>query len=143
MPFLENNPFQVSYLKELLNKFSEVLIDRGGVSELLFKDKFLHSLKLLKTLEHYTASKEEKKTLPKVAKAIDPIDFLIADVYKEVDRLKDVAFDFGSLNPKLISLFEVMKADRLDSMNLFRRSNLNAKDFDDGLERLKFFLRKI
>lgn len=143
LPYLENNPFQVSYLKELINKFSEVLIDRGGVSELIFKEKFLSTLRNLKTIEHYTASNEEKKVMPVVAKSIDPIDFLIADVYKEVDRLKESDVDFKDLNPKLVQLFEVMKRDRLDSMSLFRRSGLNAKDFDDGLEKLKFFLRKI
>jgi hypothetical protein len=37
MPYLEANPFQVSYLKELLTRFDEVLIDQGGVTELCFK----------------------------------------------------------------------------------------------------------
>lgn len=143
LPFLENNPFQVSYLLELLKKFSEVLIDRGGISELLFKEKFLQALKGLKTIDYYTASKEEKKVLPVVAKAVDPIDFLIADVYKEVDRVKENEIDFKDFNPKLVKLYDAMKSEKLDSVTLFRRSQLNAKDFDDGLEKLKFFLRKI
>jgi hypothetical protein len=39
--------------------------------------------------------------------------------------------------------FFAIKDEKLDASSLLRKSGLNAKDFDDNLERLKFFLKKI
>jgi hypothetical protein len=36
-----------------------------------------------------------------------------------------------------------MSAENLDSTALLRKTGLNPKEFDDTLERLKFFLKKI
>jgi hypothetical protein len=44
---------------------------------------------------------------------------------------------------KLKKTFFAIKDEKLDASSLLKKSGLNAKDFDDNLERLKFFLKKI
>jgi hypothetical protein len=141
LPFLESNPVQVSYLLELLELFDEVLIDRGGIQELSFKDNFLKEISRYKTIDSLVVS-FEKPLEVKTTRPVDPIDFLILDVYTELDRLKGASLDSGDLSPKVQTIFHVMRASKLDSTQLLRAIGLNPKDFDDGLERLKFWLRK-
>jgi hypothetical protein len=45
-------------------------------------------------------------------------------------------------NEKTKKLFFVMREEDLDSDGLLRKSGMNAKDFDDYLEKLKFYLKK-
>lgn len=144
MPYLETNPVQVTYLKDLIGKFPEILIDRGGVSEILFKNDFLGILSSYKDMlslaggEKIPAKIVRTGTVP-----VDPIDFLIRDVYKELSRLKDLEIDSKDLSPKLQKIFTVMKNETtVDASELLKKTSLNAKDFDDGLESLKFWLRK-
>lgn len=147
LPYFESNPFQVTYLKSLLSRFSEVLIDRGGVNELVFKDQYLQELSKYKDIDslipEYVAPKQEVKT----SRPVDPIDFFIFDVYKEIDRLrsegKTADINLADQSEKLKKIFFVMSAETLDSSALLRKTGLNAKEFDDTLERLKFFLKKI
>lgn len=141
LPFLESNPFQVTYLRKLLNLFSEALIDKGGVSELQFKGDFLLEIAPLKDIDTIVPP-EEKKIERKTHLPVDPIDFLILDVYKEIDRLKGTDVDISELSHKVQKVYLVMKEQRLDSTQLIKAIGLNPKDFDDGLERLKFWLRK-
>lgn len=147
LPYFESNPFQVTYLKALLSRFPEVLIDRGGVNEIVFKEQYLSELSKYKDIDslitEYVAPRQEVKTF----KPVDPIDFFIFDVYKEIERLKsegkttDLRLDDQS--EKLRKIYFVMSAEKLDSSALLRKTGLNAKEFDDTLERLKFFLKKI
>ena len=147
LPYFESNPFQVTYLQSLLSRFPEVLIDSGGVHELVFRDQYLLELSKHKDIDslisEYVAPKQEVKT----SRPVDPIDFFIFDVYKELDRLKaegktaDIRLDDQS--EKLKKIFFVMSAEKLDSSALLRKTGLGAKEFDDTLERLKFFLKKI
>lgn len=150
LPYLESNPFQVSYLKLLLSHFSEVLIDRGGVLELQFKDAYLGDLNKFKVMESLipdipvTVVSSAKKTMP-----VDPIDFLVADVYKELARIMgsgkmsliDEALQSQSL--KVQKIYLAFQGEELDSSDVFKKSGLNPKDFDDHLERFKFLLKKI
>ncbi len=147
LPYFESNPFQVTYLQSLLSRFLEVLIDSGGVNELVFRDQYLLELSKYKDIDslisEYVAPKQEVKT----SRPVDPIDFFIFDVYKELDRLKaegkiaDIRLDDQS--EKLKKIFFVMSAEKLDSSALLRKTGLGAKEFDDTLERLKFYLKKI
>lgn len=145
LPFLETNPFQVSYLKELLGKFPEALIDRGGVFEILFKKDYLHLLECFKDMMSLTGGpKVTVKTPVKSSAPVDPIDFLIRDVYRELDRLGEREIPSEELSPKLQKILLVLRSDRSgDATELLRKTGLNAKDFDDGLEGLKFRLRKL
>jgi hypothetical protein len=149
LPYLETNPFQVTYLKDLLNRLGEVLIDQGGVTELKFKNDYLMSLnrygdasKLAK-LETYIPEPRVKTKAP-----VDPIDFLVHDVYREMNRVKKSGTLLQALeglqeqNEKTKKLFFVMREEDLDSDGLLRKSGMNAKDFDDYLEKLKFYLKK-
>jgi hypothetical protein len=144
VPYLETNPFQVTYLQSLLDKFDEVLIDRGGVNELVFKSEMQNLLSKLKSIDTMIGIRPapEKKARPTLI-PVDPIDFLILDVYREVERLQNVEVDLTDLPLGLKKVFFLMQKENLDSASLYIRSGLNAKDFDDGLERLKFFLRKV
>lgn len=143
LPFLETNPFQVTYLRMLLDLFPEALVDQGGVSELTDKQSFLESLKKYKSIDLYQAPAVEKKPIEvRTTKPVDPIDFLILDVYKEFDRLDGKDLDASDLSLKVRRIYQVMKDQKMDSTQLLKAIGLNPKDFDDGLERLKFWLRK-
>lgn len=144
LPFLETNSFQVSYLRLLLSKFDDVLVDRGGVNELCFKDQFMKDLEKYKTIDGLLRPVEKTVETKAPSKPVDPIDFLILDVYKELFRLKGVPVNPEGLPPKIIKIFAVMDAEtKLGADALLRKTSLNPKDLDDGLERLKFWLRKI
>lgn len=144
IPYLESNPFQVTYLIDLLWTLDEVLIDRGGISELCFKKAYLDDLKKFKTIESLIPETQEKKIPVITTKApVGPIDFLIQDIYKELTRLESIQIPHEELSEKARKIYEVMKVDRPDSDTIFKLSGLIPKDFDDNLEKLKFFLKKI
>jgi hypothetical protein len=143
LPYLEGNPFQVTYIIQLLRKFSEVLVDKGGVFELVFKEQYLNDLKKFNTIDSLMALPVQKQTQVITSKPVDPIDFLILDVYKELSRLESKELGAAELSPKVQKILEVMRADQLNADQLLRKTGLNAKDFDDGLERLKFWLKKL
>ena len=143
LPYFESNPIQVTYLTDLLWSFEEVLIDPGGVSNLMFRKDYLEELKRYKPMDSLLTDKVERVIETKTSIPVTPIDFLVLDVYKELDRLKGYVIPESDLGEKPRRIYEAMKNERLDSSSLFRKSGLIPKDFDDGLERLKFFLRKI
>ena len=143
IPFLETNPFQVTYFLEFLNKIDEALVDRGGVSHLDFKDAFIHELKCFKGIDSLlqkngTIVKKEKSSL-----SMDPIDFLMRDVYTEINRTKHLNLNVDDLPLKVQKIFQIAQNEVLDADSLLRKSGLSPKDFDDGLEKLKFWLRKM
>lgn len=144
IPAFETNPFQVTYLIELLRDFDEVLIDTGGVNELMFKKEYVDNLKKYKNIFSLIPDEPKKPLEIKTTRPVDPIDFLIQDVYKELIRLKEspVAEWIKELPEKTQKVYEAMKDEVSDASTLLKKSALNAKDFDDNLERLKFFLKK-
>ena len=144
LPAFESNPFQVTYLIELLRDFDEVLIDTGGVNELMFKKEYVDNLKKYKNIFSLIPD-EPKKTLEvKTTRPVDPIDFLIQDVIKELQRLEaaSVAEWVKELPEKTQTVYQALLEESSDASALLKKSGLNAKDFDDNLERLKFFLKK-
>ncbi len=143
LPYFESNPFQVTYLKALLEKFPEVLIDRGGVNELVFKDEYLKEIAKFKDIDSLIPEVKTPKPEVKTSKPIDPIDFFIADVYHEIERLRGREINLEGQSEKFKKIFQVMSAEKLDSSALLGKTGLNAKEFDDTLERLKFWLKKI
>lgn len=145
IPSFESNPFQVTYLIELLRDFEEVLIDTGGVNELMFKKDYVSELKKFKNI-FSLLKQEEKKVVPhKTSAPVDPIDFLIQDVYREMDQLdlKQIDKEIEGQPEKTQKVYRAMRGERLEAGEIFKRSTLIPKDFDDNLERLKFFLRKL
>jgi hypothetical protein len=149
LPDFHSNPFQVTYLIELLRNFEEVLIDKGGVHEIQFKKEYIEELKRHKNIFSLIPEEIKKPVEVSTSAPIDPIDFLILDVYKEIDRLRDakrlpeVIQGISLLSDKAQKAFKAMVDDKFDASLLLRKSGLNAKDFDDNLERLKFYLKKI
>lgn len=79
LPYFESNPFQVAYLKALLSRFAEVLIDRGGVNELVFKEDYLSELSKYKDIDSLIPEIEMPKPEIKTSRPVDPIDFFIFD----------------------------------------------------------------
>lgn len=142
IPFLETNVFQVTYLVELLGLFEEGLIDRGGMSNLIFKSDFLNDIKSYKGIETLSLSTSIYERPSKSALPIDPIDFLVQDVYSELLRLGNEKISIEELPVKVQKIFQVIKEEKLDSQSLFLKTGLNPKDFDDGLEKLKFWLKR-
>jgi hypothetical protein len=149
LPDFHTNPFQITYLIELLREFDEVLVDTGGVNELVFKNEYIQNLKRFKNIFSLLPQNEVRPLELKTKKPVDPIDFLILDVFKEIDRLKEnnlISFVLNQLenqSEKLKKTFFALQDEKVDASALLRKSGLNAKDFDDNLERLKFFLKKI
>lgn len=143
------NPFQVTYLIELLRNFDEVLIDTSGVNELLFKKDYVDNLKRYKNIFSLLTQPDTKPIEIKTNKPIDPIDFLILDVYKELERITGIDKNntlyaqMETQSEKMKKTFFAMANEKLDASMLLKKSGLNAKDFDDNLERLKFALKKI
>ena len=137
VPYLESNPFQVTYLIDLLWTLDEVLIDAGGMEELVFKKSFLHDLKSFNSMEVLLP---KEKPAPKVV--LGPVEQLVNDVERELSRLKAASITPGEIPEKLVSLFELCRQGGLDAGGLLRSSGLNPKDFGDRLESLKFFLKK-
>lgn len=144
IPAFETNPFQITYLIELLRDFDEVLVDTGGVNELMFKKQYVDNLKKYKNIFSLLDDEPKKPIEVKTNKPVDPIDFLILDVYKELGRLDylEMRESVKHLPEKAQKVFEAMGESGLDASALFKKSTLNAKDFGDNLERLKFFLKK-
>lgn len=143
LPYFESHPFQVSYLLQLLGRFEEVLIDRGGVSELSFKSDYVVELQKYKTMESLMAVAPKAAVEVKSSRPIDPIDFLVLDVYKEIQRLENSGKSVLLESEKMNKLFKIMSFEKTDATELFKKSGLGPKDFDDSLEKLKFTLKKI
>ncbi len=150
LPYLETNPFQVSWLQMFLGRFSHFLADKGNLSALLPKEVFLTDLSRFKNMDGFFHV--EKPKVPALQHGIKapilPIDFLILDVYKELDRLRETGMILVALEKvaeldKVRRLFVLMKEGRLDAHSLLSLSGLIPKDFDDNLEKLKFILKKI
>jgi len=138
------NPFQVTYIKEILRVFDDVLVDRGGFHPLLFKKPFLETLKAHKNI--FSLVKEDRNLVtPPFFDPHNPIDVLVADIYRELQRLnnKDITSILDSCPERAKILYEKMIIQNYDSPSLFQVSKLSPKDFGDNLEKLKFFLRKI
>jgi hypothetical protein len=142
IPYLENNPFQVTYFIEFLSTVSDLLVDRGGVFELMFKSQFLGELKKFRAIDsllvpnhkmEMNRSKELKKDLAYP---------LIHDVYKELERIKDKPIPLSELSEKVQKIYFLMKINKTHGPELLQKTGLNPKDFGDGLERLKFWLKK-
>lgn len=138
------NPFQVTYLIELIRVFDEILVDQGGVHELEFKKNYLDSLKRYKNIFALLKDTESPKLIPQ-RPVNDPIELLVREIYAEFERLKthSLSYSKDDLNPKTLIILEMMEKDILGAHELFKRSGLSPKDFDDYLEKVKFFLRKI
>ena len=142
-PYLETNPFQVTYLQELLKKFDEILVDRGGTYELLFKDEYLSYLNGFKNIDPLIRAARPAPLITRTSKPVDPIDFLILHVGSELKRLEGVSLPLQELPEKIRTIYDVMiSEEEKDASYLLSKTGLNAKDFDDGLERLKFWLKK-
>lgn len=150
LPYLESNPFQVSWLQMFLKRFSEFLVDRGNLDLLETKEKFLSNLSRLKNMDGLIAPVKPQAPAPQhgIKAPVLPIDFLILDVYRELDRLHEqgkmnAALEAVADREKARRLFAIMKEGRLDANSLLRISGLIPKDFDDNLEKLKFILKKV
>lgn len=151
LPFLETNPFQVSSIRSFLSRLDEVLIDDEGLGELYKKEEYLQKISELRGVEAlFQAELPSPKVSPKsLFIPVEPIDFLVRDVYLEVDRilfenqLERTLLKLREEKDSLKDLFFIVRENRLTPDELFRRSGLSAKSFDDDLEKLKFFLKRI
>ncbi len=142
LPDLEINPFQVSYLIMLLNSFEEILIDGGGVCELAFKEVYLANLISFRSVKDLTSRLPKLEKKAKESAAMEPIDFLVQDVYQELPRFLDNETVHNEMPEKMRNIFLVMKNEKLEADLILNKSGLNPKDFGDNLERLKFYLKK-
>lgn len=150
LPYLETNPFQVSWIEIFLKRFSDFLVDRGNLDKLESKSDFLTSLGSYKNMDSLLRPEKPLPPAPKhgIKAPILPIDFLILDVYKEMVRLREsgkitLALEAVAPFEKARRLFVIMKEGTLDGNSLLQLSGLSPKDFDDHLEKLKFILKKV
>lgn len=150
LPYLETNPFQVSWLELFLGRFSDFLADKGNLSALVTKKEFFADLSRYKNMDPLTKpAKPEPRPLQHGLKApVLPIDFLIVDVYRELSRIEasgklPAALEAVSGFEKARRIYAIMKDGKLDANSLLGLSGLNPKEFDDNLEKLKFILKKV
>lgn len=145
LPYFESNPFQITYLIDLLWSLDEVLIDRGGVHELIFKREYIDQLKKFKTMEVLLPETKERPLEVTTKQPVNPIDFVIQDVYKELELVQTMGIEIPitDQSEKLQKIFHALAEKGLDADSLLKRSGLIPKDFGDNLERMKFFLKKI
>lgn len=150
LPYLETNPFQVSWIELFLKRFSDFLVDRGNLDRLETKTEFFSTLSRLKNMDSMLRPAKSVPPSPQhgIKAPVLPIDFLILDVYKEMVRLREtgkVATALEAVAPfeKARRIFTIMKEGKLDAHSLLQLSALSPKDFDDHLEKLKFILKKV
>ncbi len=150
LPYLETNPFQVSWIELFLKRFPDFLVDRGNLLSLESKEEFFSSLSRLKNMDTLLKPAKPIPLAPQhgIKAPVLPIDFLIVDVYKEMVRLREsgkitLALEAVSQFEKARRLFTIMKEGKLDAYSLLQLSGLSPKDFDDHLEKLKFILKKV
>ncbi len=149
VPYLETNPFQVSWLQEILKNVTECLVDKGNLSGLMTKETFLTEVSRYKNMDGLIAKEKVRPELQHgISAPVLPIDFLILDVYKEMERLRAeskiaLALEKVAEFEKVRRLFTIMKEGNLDAYSLLKISGLSPKDFDDHLEKLKFLLKRI
>src|SRR5690606_33875031 len=112
LPFFESNSFQVTYLKLLLGKFSNFLVDRGGVHEFMFKESYLEELQKFKNMDAFLITVPEEKestTQKKNFYPVDPLDFIFVDVIKEMERVRSIGeIDTSSLGESPRKIFEAL-----------------------------------
>lgn len=144
VPYIENNPFQATYLIDLLWTFDEALIDLGGMSELLFKKDWLKDLKKLRSLDSLIKGPTTKLVVD-TSSLENPLDALVSDIYIELNRInrEKLLFTDEVLPEKRQVLLAVMQKEISSTAQLQNKSNLGLKDFGDALEGLKFYLKKI
>lgn len=143
LPYLESNPFQVTYLLRLLNVLGEILIDKD-LEELLTKEELETELRRYRSTEALGPSVFVPKVQPSV-RSFDPVTQMVTEIYNELKRLEvEGALPDTELVPseKARKLYQVMRNDPLDPDSLLRITGLAPKDFGDHLEKLKFWLRK-
>lgn len=148
MPFLETNRFQVSYLKELIKRLGPALVDQEQFGTLLWREEFEEELHRHRSIDDLVPPVTEVYRPKESSAPVDPIDFLIRDVYREFERLHSQGKLVQALtglqeeSEKLKKLFFLLREEKLEGSLLYQRSGLNPKDFDDTLEKLKFYLRR-
>lgn len=139
VPFLENNPFQVSYLRGLLRHVGPLLVDLGGLVELMTSEEFLSSIARLRSVDALVPAVDvvtkPRATEPTLA------DLLLVDVYRELDRLEGQV-TMAAMSERQQRIFVLLRTGRPSAVELLKLSGLNPKDFGDGLESLKFFLKR-
>jgi hypothetical protein len=149
MPFLDSNPFQVSYIQHLLSLFDELLVDRGGVNELTFKQQYLEEVNKFSNLESIFLRKSLPKEASKRFIEINPMDFIVKDIYQQFQHIKtaqkmsEAIDNVNNSNEKVKAIFNVMLDEKLAADEILAQSKLHPKDFGDNLEKLKFLLKKI
>jgi hypothetical protein len=148
LPYLENNPFQVSYLTMLLNQLNIVLIDPGGLEDLLLKEEYLVKLGEFKKADDllFRPSYQQSIVQNTSQKVYDPIDKLVTEIYNELKRLEVAGIlpmSGDDLPEKTRKILISIQQDYYDSNQLLALTALHPKDFDDHLEKLKFYLKKV
>lgn len=137
LPLLEANPFQVTYLVDLLWMLDDVLVD--DEIELCFKRAYLEHLKGFSFLTDLLPPVPAAKAAPQV-EVTDPT---LKAIYGELARLQNVVSESKDWSEKTQLLYELVLKRSWQADELLRTSGMNPKDFGDNLEKLKFALRRI
>lgn len=146
LPYLEVNPFQVSWLKLFFKNLGECLIDVGGMELLEDRLTFLERLENYKDLSLF---KEEhlhfdRKPLP-VRFEKTPLDFVIDKLNLEIIRLKnsnlEKEFAQTLTHESLRNLYNVYLTNSGINSLWPLRNKMDPKKFGDLTEKLYFLVK--
>lgn len=140
--FIETNPFQVSYLLAFLERMDECLVDLGGMEDLVFKTQWQGDLRRLRQMETLVRIERPLPVIP-LAATITQVDRIVHEIYRELERLGVETIDTSEMAEKRTRIITPMLQGQYSSNELLTLSGLNPKDFGDGLEGLKFYLKRL
>jgi hypothetical protein len=154
VPYLQTNPFQVSWLNILLDHIGSCMIDTGSITPVKNKEDFVEFLKKSRSLDQVLNIIYQPQIIKSTKSnfiPVEPLDFIVRDVFKEFERLQnekllDKIEKSIESNEKMKKLFLVIKNNFSDgpvsAQLLCHKSHLNPKDFGDFLESLKFLMKR-
>jgi len=132
---LYTNPFQVSYLMELMRFFDEGLIDLGNFQPLQTKQEFEKDLRSYTNMMNLRPKQfSPKKEIPT---DLSPIERELL----EIRTLLKNNLAPPALPEKTQHLLQTIISNLGDSNHVLRCSGMNPKDFTDNLEKLRLALK--
>lgn len=142
LPYLENNPFQVSWLKLFVNELDQCLVDLGGMEYLESKSDFLNRISCYRDLETFAVVAPKKQMRPEIIIPYEktPLDFIIDKLKLEITKTNTNAFLETLENNEMKKLFHIYLTENKINALYPIKNKMDPKKFGDQTESLYFKL---